>query len=1203
MTMTVDSAGPFTPIQPDFQLFQAFASQTDAIFWVADPATFEIVYMSPHAETILGLPHEALKRPSFWQTYLYPVDVERVLSVFGTAVASLAPQQLEYRMQTPGGTLVWFRDTVCLLTKDDRLLLCGLMIDVTSFKTAVHRDTGTPGYTSHFLEIVTLLSGNQGIEQRLNDVAEKMCQVLGLTAVNIFDWDANRGIATQLGHYYSDDGTSIPKRGTTRNRLTDFGERLASAEPVLLYQTDTQLTEWEREQLQKHRAQTLLYVPLMEEGDCIGWIELIQRRARRLFTQSDIKLSQTIAQEISSTIVKARLFQAEANRRREAEILLDVAEFVSSSLDRDEVLNRVMEILRVYLSDVHSCSIGLLTANDKSLETILSWWADDLYALARKGETLDLEHTFTSQLAIKSGEPVVFSDLREIPFTNEVTSKLTQKGLRSILCVPLKIQNRPIGTLQIHYWHYARQFSSEEVALVQGVANQAAIAIENARLFTNERRQLHLSRTLQKVGALLTTSLPLEDVYEQVFELLQQVVTYELASLYLFDKEKDQFFMVAGFGFKKPMLDGKQYVLQADHVRRNISSPLGWRITEDVMMDPNWLHLVEAGSIRSWIGALLLVKGEPIGLLNIDHSIPGFYSNNDGYMVSAFANQAAVAIENARLYDETMRQAKELAILNQISQETAVSLSIDTYLEKITETVGPQLYPTNIFGFVMLDAKTQELTPYATYCGIAEALNQDTIPLENSIVGQVFSHGQPYYAPNVLEDPYYVATSESVRSQMAIPLKVNNEVIGVIHVQSPDLGAFSNRDIDFLMTLAGNITAVIERAKLYETLRLQTESLAEKVALRTGELKLERDRLFAILESAGEGIILTDTQAHILYANPAMERQSGYTRAELRLQNPRILGSNEVPKATFTAMWDHLLKQQRWVGELVNRHKEGHPYDVAVAVTPIADAMGKVTGYVSVQSDITRLKELERLKTEFIANVSHQLRTPLTNIKTYVSLLKKGKPEKFPRYFAVLHFEIDRLARLIQDLLDISRLDAEAAPDPKAATDFCDFWELFWPPIIERAAREHRDIAIMLPEAVAAQRPSVFMEAYQLEKVLFRLIENALAYSKEGDAIHVTVGWCELDAQTMLEIKVCDEGPGIPADERPFIFDRFFRGAQAIEAGLPGNGLGLAIVRELLEQYGGESSLQSELGKGSCFTIQLALAQQTVGEGSTDDST
>jgi PAS domain S-box-containing protein len=1182
-----------TQFQPDRNLFQAFAEKTDAVFWVADPVSFQLIYISPYAEMAFGISQQEWTRPLFWQTHLHSPDQERVLAGFKTAVGEQTTQQFEYRLKANDDTLVWIRNTVCVVT-DETPKLCGMMTDVTGYKTAVQYSDDAPGYASNFLEIVTLLSENSDIKQRLDQLAEKLGTVFEITAVNILGWDSDWDIVTRLAHFRAAGfSTLFDQNSYSLAGLEGSLKWLSAVRPVLIHINDPSLSKWEESYLQKYNAKTVLYLPLREQNELIGCIELIESRTQRNFTQNDIELGHKIAQQTALTLARAHLFQKEARRRREAEILLDVAEFISSSLDRDEILRRVMEMIRVYLNDVQNCAISLITKDGKRLETILSWWANDEFSLMPTGQIIQIKDTFSAQLAIEGGEPVVLSDLKEIPFSNVYIYQRLQEGLRAILCVPLKIQNRAMGTLHVHYWHQPRQFTAEEIALVQGVANQTAIAIENARLFANERRQLRLSQTLQKVGSLLTASLQLEEVYEQIFGLLDKVVSYSAAFLYLFDELNDQFNLAAFRGIDEALATNPPPVLPSDLLLSQISLPPGWVVISDVDRYDPWIDYSGDGLIKSWIGALLVVKGEMIGILNIDGAMSRQFSDEDGQMVAAFANQAAIAIENARLHDETMRQTKELAILNQVAQETAVSLNIDTFLEKITKRVAADIYP-HMFGFALLTDDDKELVFHSSGHGIPDKIKRSPFRLTQGITGHVYQTGLPYIAPNVREDPYYYGFNEITQSEAVVPLKVNHEVIGVINVESGEKDAFSSRDIGFLMTLAGNIAAVLERARLYDTLHIQAAGLAEQVAERTKELQFERDRLFTILESAGEGIILTDTEARIVYVNQAMERQSGYSRDELIDENPRIFGSKQMPKSTFAEMWHHLLNHERWVGELINQNKDGKNYDVSVTVTPIVGADEIVTGYISVQSDISRLKELDRLKRQFIANVSHQLRTPLTNIKTYVSLLEKGKPEKFPRYFSVLHFETDRLARLIQDLLDISRLDAEGPPNPNAATNFNEFWQKFWPPIIEQAAWENRTIETIFPDDVRTDSPIIFMEAYQLEKVMSRLIENALAYSDKDSKIQIIVAWGE---QRMLEIMVCDEGMGVPEAERPFIFDRFFRGAQAIESGLPGNGLGLAIVKELLVRYGGDIFLESEVRNGCCFTLHLPLKNQNGNTG------
>ncbi|MCA9917546.1 MAG: GAF domain-containing protein [Anaerolineales bacterium] len=1158
------------------------------MFWAADPTSFELGYVSAFAEAVLGLPLAAWTRPSFWQDHLFVEDRQRVLALFAEAVFTGEPQELEYRLYAVDGSLHWVRDKVCLLTHEGKPTLCGMMVDVTSFKTAVGFHVGLPGHTSVFLEIIKLLSENVDIQTSLQAVAETLLPVFNVTDVYIWEWDSAWDRPLQLAFASEASAPTYDVDNPPIYELSNLLDELGWQQPPRPIVFDSQMGQlpvWQEKYLQAHRAKTILHVPIVANNKVIGCIEMVDRHASLNISASDIELGQNIGQQVGVAITRTHLFQAEASRRREAEILLDVAEFVSSSLDRDEILRRVMEILRVYITDVHHCAISIFREDDGFLETIFSWWADAAYALVPVGTKLRLRDTFTANLALTGGEPVIISDLANHPFANEFTKAKYKEGLRSILCVPLKIQDRPLGSLQIHHWHNVRHFTAEEIAVVQGVANQTAIAIDNARLFANERRQLRLSRTLQKVGSLLTASVPLSVVYEQIFELLSQVIVFDSASLFLYEKSEKQFSMVASVGFDSAILQRVNVSVPMESIHRRIENTSGWVVVDDVTKHSDWVERQEIDFIRGWIGALLLVKGETIGLLCIDSKTSSRYSQEDGRTVAAFANQAAVAIENARLAVETARQAKELAILNLVSKETAVSLDIDRFLEKITNRVWQELY-TELFGFILWNPESDEIKPHASYRGISVDLAQVIVPLHKSISGHVLQTGKPYYTPNVPEDPYCYSVETNMRSEIAVPLTVEGAVVGVIDVSSSRLDHFSEQDRNFLITLAGSVSAVLERAKLYERQRMQAQMLTELVAQRTAELKLERDRLFAILESAGEGIILTDTDAKIMYANPAMERQSGYSRKELMNNNPRVLGSQLVPKVVFDRMWDTLANQHSWAGELINRHKDGHVYDVAVKVTPISDAQGKVTGFVSVQSDITRIKDLERLKTEFIANVSHQLRTPLTNIKTYVSLLKKGRPENYPRYFSVLHYEIDRLAKLIQDLLDISRLDAEAAPNPNASADFCDMWDMFWTPHVERAERENKSLRLTFPDAVRLAAPQIQMEAFQIEKLLSRLIENAFLYSPEGSTLEAIVDM-PASQPGFLQLKICDDGPGVPEGERPFVFDRFFRGKAAVEAGLPGNGLGLAIVRELLVQYDGQISLESIEGEGSQFTVLL----------------
>ncbi|HFE66399.1 MAG TPA: PAS domain S-box protein, partial [Chloroflexi bacterium] len=669
--------------------------------------------------------------------------------------------------------------------------------------------------------------------------------------------------------------------------------------------------------------------------------------------------------------------------------------------------------------------------------------------------------------------------------------------------------------------------------------------------------------------------------------LLAQVTEYDAVSILLLNEQTQTLALAASRGVKNISLIQSFIDDNTEHMLTKIPTPPGWRVISDTTDDPSWVYVLGAMNAASWIGATMRVKGRRIGILNVDSLEAGLYDEEMGQMVAVFANQAAVAIENTRLYEETRQQAEELSILHQLGQATAVTLDIDTLLQKTTDFITAKFYP-NLFAFIMFDKDLTSFRVHPSARGVPDSFIGRTARLrKDSIVGQVAKTGKPYWTNDVREDDYYMEVNPLTRSEIMVPLQMRGSIIGVLNVESPELGAFSERDVKFLTTLAANVTAVIERAGLYEELQQQADQLARQVAERTAELQMERDRILAILENAGEGIVLLDSQAILLYANPAFLRQTGYEESELLQREAFMLVSPETPRKVMRDMIKTTRNGQKWSGELKNQRKDGVQYDVAVTVTPTLNKEGKVMGYVAVQSDISRFKELERLKARFISNISHDLRTPLTNIKTYISLLERGKPEKRPRYFQVLHQETGRLARLIEHLLDMSRLDAEFELDPDVTTPVKRVWKTLQTTYTELACQkgvalywdEPADSFLAMPRLQVAER--------HVEKVLQQLLDNAFAYTQPGHTVIVSVGAEAKNNKEMVWFRVKDDGDGIAEEDRPFIFDRFYRGGTAREGNVPGTGLGLAIAQRIVDRYNGRIEWDSQLDQGTWFTVWL----------------
>jgi len=357
-------------------------------------------------------------------------------------------------------------------------------------------------------------------------------------------------------------------------------------------------------------------------------------------------------------------------------------------------------------------------------------------------------------------------------------------------------------------------------------------------------------------------------------------------------------------------------------------------------------------------------------------------------------------------------------------------------------------------------------------------------------------------------------------------------------------------------------------------------------------LQKERDRIGTVLENIGDAVFVTDVNGIIEYVNPAWERLNGYSAAESVGQPASLLNSRTHPAEVFGDLWQTVLNGRTWRGELVNRRKDGSTYDVALTATPLSDENHAVTNIVSVLYDISTMKEVERLKSQFVSDVSHELRTPLTNIRLYLDLLRGTSDRtKVDRYLDTLSRESDRLAYLIDDLLSLSRLDAGAVtPDLRAL----DINRLLGSLVDDRralATQRGLELALEWDPGLPMARGDERL----LSQVFTNLLTNAMNYTQEQG--HITVRTrAENGAEGVwVAAVIADDGPGIPLEEQPMIFRRFFRGRASRASGAAGTGLGLAICRDIIDLHGGKITLESQgvPGKGAAFTVLLpAIARE-----------
>ncbi|MBD0316329.1 MAG: HAMP domain-containing protein [Nitrospiraceae bacterium] len=364
--------------------------------------------------------------------------------------------------------------------------------------------------------------------------------------------------------------------------------------------------------------------------------------------------------------------------------------------------------------------------------------------------------------------------------------------------------------------------------------------------------------------------------------------------------------------------------------------------------------------------------------------------------------------------------------------------------------------------------------------------------------------------------------------------------------------------------------------------------MADELHAKIAELSEDRAQLLAMLTSMVEGVLVLDYRGHVLQVNPALERMFGVSRTEARgrpcsdvFRHQRL---NDLVAAILTTR--------------VNQEDE----IVLAATARSLHIQASVAGgeraneacAVLVFHDITELRRLENIRKDFVANVSHELRTPLTSIKGYVEALLDGAkddPEALDRFLAIILTQSDRLNLIIEDLLELSKIESGLVSFKRDPMDLRT--------VVDRTLSVIRPIAAKkghrLVTVVNDDLPALAGDEDRFVQVLTNLMDNAVKYTPEQGTITVAARRVVPEAGLaaggpFVEVTVSDTGIGIPDQDRPRVFERFYRVDKARSRELGGTGLGLAIVKHIVEGHGGQVWVEGNHPRGSRFVVRLPVA-------------
>jgi len=568
-------------------------------------------------------------------------------------------------------------------------------------------------------------------------------------------------------------------------------------------------------------------------------------------------------------------------------------------------------------------------------------------------------------------------------------------------------------------------------------------------------------------------------------------------------------------------------------------------IIENTQADEIWLKVANDPT-RSAIAVPLLSRRGVIGVLCLQHIQPAYFNNDHLGLLQAIASQAAIAIENGQLYAVEHKRVSELVALNQISRQFGVlSRSAELF-----DTM-PQLIQ-DALGYAAVSLWLSE--PEKGKLSLRSLADEVGLPADLLAFApqQVVTTGQPAHFSGAMDGKGTGRLNkESTLSAIAVPLFWGTSASGVLAIHSNRPHAFQESDRVVLENLASQIAAALERIQLFEY------------------VEQEQQRLTAVLRAAADAILVIDSKGTLRLLNPAA--RSLFTDVDTKLGQalPINRGYDDLIKLLDEARKSSATEQ----GEIAWPDKR----TFAALLTPIEDG-----GQVAILHDITHFKDVERVKNEFIATASHDLKGPITAIVGYSQLLDKAGSlnQQQTDYVHRMQRATQQMLELVQSMLDLARIDMgialnfEAIDVEKLLSGILEEYEA------QALAKQHT-----LTLAPINGQPQVKGDSLRLRQALRNLVGNAIKYTPDGGQISVKA----VPNSHTLAISVQDSGFGIPDVDVPYIFDKFYRVRTDETRDVEGNGLGLAIVKAITEQHNGQVQVQSTLGKGSCFTVTLPL--------------
>jgi PAS domain S-box-containing protein len=1076
--------------------------------------------------------------------------------------------------------------------------------------------------SQHLAEVNLLLDFSK---QLSNLESDRILQILVESALHLLPtaqtslvvlWDEKQGALVPRAASGYVDSTRIIEINYLRGEALP-GRAFDQKQPIRLDEIDFPSTyDLSSENLLRYHKATggrlpisCLAVPIQRapNSDPLGVLVLENFKIPAAFPYEAQALVTSLTQQTALNLENSRLYRAAEQRASQLHALTGVSAIISSNLKPDQLIESLLDQLQAILP--YKTGTLWLRQGDHLVVRVARGFVD---SDQRQGLSVAVEDSALLKEMIATGLPILVGDVNKDPRF----SSLVENPNPSWLGIPLIASGEVTGVIALEM-DELNYYTVEHMQIATAFAGQAAVTLENASLYQDsvnraaelDQRSSRLEMLNQFSKALSESLDPTELLHITVQEILQTIHCTCVSGL-LFTPD-GQVFLHAEI----PQKTGDLPVpLPNAPLFDRLRETLGVFNCENVEIEDELAPLTgyfENLGTRSLLALSLATGSELHGVLFAHADHPYRFNADEIGLARTISNQAAIAIQNARLYAETRSLTNELdqrvrerteqlarahqrtETLLRLITELSASLDLEQVLTR-TLNVLNQLIDAEHITVLLARSGERKLHHLASVGYQTPIVTEEyftTLDSNQGLAGWIIKEHQPALIPDVKEDPRWLElpnVTTKYRSAIGVPLLIGGEALGALLFFHRRVDHFSMDQLDLVQAAANQVAIAVNNAELYRLIRDQAEDLGNMV--RSQQVETQRSK--AILEDVADGVLVTDENTKITLFNDSAEKILGLSR------------NNVVGKTLeyFTGLFGGAART--WM-DTIRTWSQDPPSSrsgilfaeqitledervVSIHLAPVS-LRDTFLGTVSIFRDITHQVEVDRLKSEFVATVSHELRTPMTSIKGYVDILLMGAAgslnEQQTHFLDIVKNNTDRLSVLVNDLLDISRIESGRLNLATQPVDLANLADQAVTDLHRRSEEDDKRMQIDLD--LPRKLPRVVADPEQLRHILDNLLENAYYYTPENG--HILVKICQINSQVQVDIK--DDGIGIPAELQSRVFERFYRGEHPFVLSTSGTGLGLSIVQNLVEMQNGRIWLESSgvPGEGSTFSFTLPV--------------